>query len=617
MKRDIIKLVSDGLCREALLLYHQLHSASHSPHSFTFPPLLKACAKLESPLQGQMLHAHIIKTGFQADMYTSTALTGMYMKLNYLSDALMVFDVMSHRNAASLNATISGLSQNGYGGEALRVFKQIGLGTLRPNSVTIASLLPACDTVNHGTQVHCWAVKLGVNMDVYVATSLITMYSNCEELVAATKVFDGLLTKNVVSYNAFISGLLQNGVPRLVMDVFKDMRECSDSKPNSLTLVSVLSACASLLYLRLGRQVHGLITKVETGTDITVVTALVDMYSKCGCWSSAFDFFAELEGNRNLITWNSMISGMMLNAQIDKAVELFQQLESEGLRPDSATWNSMITGFAQEGKSFEAFKFFRKMQSDGEVPSLKTLTSLMAVCSNSSALRCGKEIHGHALRTDIHTDEFMATALIDMYMKCAHSCWARRIFDQFDIKPDDPVIWNAVICGYGRNGDYESVFEIFDKMRAEMIQPNTATFVSVLSACSHTGQVDTGLKVFTMIRRDYGWQPKPQHFGCIIDLLGRSGRLGEARDLVQELVEPSPAIYASLLSACSSYLDSDLGEEIAMKLLDLEPENPAPLVILSNIYSGLGRWRDAERIRGTIERKRLNKLRGFSMLEAS
>ncbi|KAK4263416.1 hypothetical protein QN277_028826 [Acacia crassicarpa] len=617
MKRDILKLVSDGLYREALYLYSQFHSASLSPHSFTFPPLLKACSILKSPLLGQTLHAHIIKLGFQADTYASTALTAMYMKLHLLIDALMVFDDMPHRNVASLNVAISGFSRNGYHREALMVFKLIGFSNLRPNSVTLASLLSASDGVKNGELVHCWAVKLGVESDTYVATSLISMYSNYEELNSASRVYGGLANKNVVSYNAFITGLLQNGVPCLVVDVFKEMIVSSDDKPNFVTLVSVLSACASLLDVNFGRQVHGFITKVATGIEVMVGTALVNMYSKCGCWDSVFDVFNTLDGNRNLVTWNTMISGMMLNAQFEKSLELFQLLEFEGMHPDSATWNSMISGFAQQGKSVEALMWFRKMMLAGMAPCLKILTSLLSACSDLSALRHGKEIHGLALRIDINEDEFLVTALIDMYMKCGHSSWARGIFDQFDTKPNDPAFWNAMISGYGRNGENESAFEIFNEMQERMVRPNTVTFVSVLSACSHTGEVDRGLQIFRMIRRDYGLHPKPEHFGCIVDLLGRCGRLDEARDLVEELAEPSSSVFASLLGACKSYLNCNIGKEMAMKLLELEPENPTPLVILSNIYAELGRWRDVEILRGMIKDKGLDKLRGFSMIEVT
>ncbi|KAG5059391.1 hypothetical protein JHK87_000420 [Glycine soja] len=243
----------------------------------------------------------------------------------------------------------------------------------------------------------------------------------------------------------------------------------------------------------------------------------------------------------------------MLNKESERAVDMFQRLESEGLKPDSATWNSMISGFAQLGVCGEAFKYFREMQYVGVAPCLKIVTSLLSASANSSMLRRGKEIHGFALRTDINRDDLLATALVDIYMKSGHPSWARGVFDQFDAKPDDPAFWNAMIGGYGRNRDYESASEIF------------------LMKCWK--------KWFNQT-----WQ----------HLL---------------------VIYLLAATWVRCYLDSNLGEEMAKKLLDIEPENPAPLVVLSNIYVGLGRWKEVERIRGMITDKGLDKLSGFSMIE--
>ncbi|TXG46621.1 hypothetical protein EZV62_027872 [Acer yangbiense] len=267
----------------------------------------------------------------------------------------------------------------------------------RPNSITIASVLSACERVANVKQMHCLAIKLGVEMDVYVATSLVTMYSNFEEMVLATRVFAETPSKNVI---------------------------------------------------------HGLIVKFEMQFDTMVGTALVDMYSKCGCWHLAYNFFKELNGSRNLMTWNSMIAGLMLNGQSEKAVELFEKLEHEELKPDSASWNSMISGFAQVGKGFEAVKHVR--------PTV------------------WKRDSWHVIRTDIHNDEFMATTLIYMYMKCGHPSLARNIFEQFETRPYDPAFWNAMISGYGRNGDYDSAIEVFDLMQKEKVKPNSASFVGVI-----------------------------------------------------------------------------------------------------------------------------------------
>ncbi|KAK2983145.1 hypothetical protein RJ640_007821 [Escallonia rubra] len=615
MNLEIAKLVADGLYKQALLLYTQLrNSTSFQPTKFTFPPLLKACAKLKSLDHAQMLHTHVIKTGFQSNTHTATSLTDTYMKLHLLGHALQVFNEIPEPNTTSLNVAITGFAQNGCYKEALRVFRLVGLRGFRPDSVSMASVLSACEDVTLGIQLHCWAVKMGVEGDIYAATSLVTMYSNCAGLVSAAEVFEGIRDKNVVCYNAFITGLLRNGVPQLVLDVFKGIRGSLGVEPNSVTLISVLSACSDLKYIQFGRQVHGYIVKFEMDINTMVGTAIVDMYSKCGSWKWAYDVFGELGGRRNLITWNTMIAGMMLNGQSENAIELFAQLESEGFEPDSATWNSMISGFSQLGKEVEAFMFFRKMLSADIIPSLKSVTSLLPACSAIAALRCGQEIHGHVIRTDISDDQFIATAIIDMYMKCGQPFLARRVFNQFRMKPGDPAIWNAMISGYGRNGENESAFRIFDQMREEKVELNSATFNCILAVCSHTGQVEKGREIYRLMKVDYGLNPTSESYGCMVDLLGRSGNLDEARELLEQVPEPSASVLTSLLGACECYSSSKLGEEMAEKLSKLEPENPIPFVILSNIYARQERWKDAQRAREMINHRRLEKIPGFSMI---
>lgn len=613
MKREITKLVADGLYGEALCLYSHFHARSFRPGKFTFPSLLKSCVKLKSRPHGQILHAHLLKVGFHADMYTATTLADMYMKFHLLDSAIKVFDEIPEPNIASLNVAISGFSQNGYCKEAFRIFRLVSMPWLRPDSVTIACLLSACQDVKEGHQIHCWAIKIGVEQDIYAATSLVTMYADCRELMLASKAFEQIQYKNLVCYNAFVSGLVQNGVPLLVLDVFKEIKR-SYREPNSVTLISVLSACSHIRYIQFGRQVHGFIVKIEMSIDTMVGTALLDMYSKCGCWQAAYDLFKDLNDRRNLITWNSMIAGMMLNGQSENSIGLFMQLESEGLKPDSATWNSMISGFSQLGKDFEAYLFFKKMLSAGLLPSLKSITSLLPVCSAMLALHCGKEIHAHGVRTDISDDEFFATALIDMYMKCGQPTWARRVFDKFEIKPNDPAIWNAMISGYGRNGEHKDAFDLFNQMLEKNVQPNPVTFNCILSVCSHSGQVDKGREIFKLMKLVYGMSPTTKHFSCMVDLLGRSGRLDEARELLQEIPEPSGSVFSSLLGACMCHSESKLGEEMAEKLLKLEPNSPTPYVILSNIYAGQGRWKDVERVRKIMNQRELKKLPAFSLI---
>ncbi|CAA0355263.1 unnamed protein product [Arabidopsis thaliana] len=604
-RHRVSNLVTGGTSLDVIL--------SHSPNKFTFPPLLKSCAKLGDVVQGRILHAQVVKTGFFVDVFTATALVSMYMKVKQVTDALKVLDEMPERGIASVNAAVSGLLENGFCRDAFRMFGDARVSGSGMNSVTVASVLGGCGDIEGGMQLHCLAMKSGFEMEVYVGTSLVSMYSRCGEWVLAARMFEKVPHKSVVTYNAFISGLMENGVMNLVPSVFNLMRKFSSEEPNDVTFVNAITACASLLNLQYGRQLHGLVMKKEFQFETMVGTALIDMYSKCRCWKSAYSVFTELKDTRNLISWNSVISGMMINGQHETAVELFEQLDSEGLKPDSATWNSLISGFSQLGKVIEAFKFFERMLSVVMVPSLKCLTSLLSACSDIWTLKNGKEIHGHVIKAAAERDIFVLTSLIDMYMKCGLSSWARRIFDRFEPKPKDPVFWNVMISGYGKHGECESAIKIFELLREEKVEPSLATFTAVLSACSHCGNVEKGSQIFRLMQEEYGYKPSTEHIGCMIDLLGRSGRLREAKEVIDQMSEPSSSVYSSLLGSCRQHLDPVLGEEAAMKLAELEPENPAPFVILSSIYAALERWEDVESIRQVIDQKQLVKLPGLSL----
>ncbi|KAI3865309.1 hypothetical protein MKX03_037287 [Papaver bracteatum] len=618
MKINFRKLVLNGLYKEAVFYYTKLHSTNDIPNTFYFdyPSIFKACKRLNLVSTGVQIHTHVIKTGFSSDIFIATSITDMYMKSGFFKGGANMFDEMTHRNIASVNSVISGLSQNGYFSESLLVFKNLGIGGFKPNSVTLASVLPACERLKNGLEIHGLAVKFGVEMDIYVATSLLTMYFNCKELVSGLKVSKLIEDKSVVSYNALLSGFVQNGLPVFALKFFKEMRQVLEESPSIATLVSVLSACSDALNLRFGKQVHCLVLKCKVGSDVMVGTTLVDMYSKSGCWKDAYDIFKEMGDSRNLMTWNSMISGMMFIGKCEMAVELFEQLELIGLEPDSSSWNSMISGFSRLGKGIEAFCFFNRMQLAGIAPNLQSVTSLLSACSVLYALQSGKEIHAHTIRTAIEADEFISTSLIDMYMKCGFTSWARKVFDRGE-RSEDPAIWNAMISGYGINGKDDSAHEIFELMLKEGVIPNSCTFVGILSACSHTGNVAKGWELFRTMDRNFGLKPNSDHFGCMVDLLGRDGRLDEAWNLIQEISEPSSSVYASLLGACRLHLNADLGEEIVVRLLELEPGDPSPFVILSNIYAGQGRWKDVERIRDIMSDKGLRKLPGCSLIEVT
>ncbi|XP_073294146.1 pentatricopeptide repeat-containing protein At2g02750 [Primulina huaijiensis] len=613
MTYQIARLVKDGLYKEAITLFTHLHSASVSLDKFTFPYLLKACAQLKSISHGQILHAHLLKTGRLTNRHTFTDLINMYMKFHLLNSAVKLFDEIQEPTLSALNVVISGFSKNGLFGEASRIFKLFSVQNLKIDAVTVATVLSACENVENGVQVQCLAIKIGVDMDVYAATSLMVMYLNYGELVYARRLFGLIEDKNVVCYNAFLSGLVHNGVDELVFCVFNELRESLFEKPNSVTMITVLSACANSKKIQFGKQLHGFMRKVELMFDTKVGTGLVDMYSKCGYWQCAYDLFKEMGSHRNLITWNSMIAGMMSNDKIHIAIDLFMELElKEGLKSDSVTWNSMISGFSRLGKADEAFFFFRKMQSCGLLPSLQCLTSLLAAASSLSALNSGKQIHAYVVRMNAAADDFVAASLIDMYMKCGRCSLAYNYFKQLEIEPNDPAVWNAMISGYGKNGKSEGAFDVFNQMVENKVEPNLVTFSCLLSVCSHTGQVEKAFQFFRLMTIHHGLNPNLEHMNILIGLLGRVGRLDEAFELLRGIPETSASVFASLLGACGHHADSTLGEEMAKKLSEIEPENPIPSVILSNIYAVQKKWKDVHKIREIMNEKGQRKNPGLS-----
>ncbi|KAK9675814.1 hypothetical protein RND81_11G033100 [Saponaria officinalis] len=242
---------------------------------------------------------------------------------------------------------------------------------------------------------------------------------------------------------------------------------------------SRVGACSNVNGLQFGKQVHGFAVKIGLQTETMAGTALVDMYAKCGSCMS-YHVFREMNGNCSLITWNSVIAGLLSTNDSDTALELFSELESEGLVPDSATWNTMISGLSRCGNCAKVFQLFTMTVSSGILPNLKLLTSVLVVCSISLSLQRGKEIHAQDIKADIGNDEFFVTSLIDLYMKCGQPIQARTIFDKLDIKPVKAPIWNAMISGYGRNGDDESAFEIFNLMQEMNVELNSTTFTTVL-----------------------------------------------------------------------------------------------------------------------------------------
>eukprot|EP01018_Ginkgo_biloba_P025790 Gb_04077 [translate_table: standard] len=586
-KRDVVSwntliagYVQNGYANDALLLFNQMQMADLKPNMATVVSMLPACADLGALQHGKCIHGYIIRSELESDVLVGTALVDMYAKCNSLEIARHVFDKMSKRNVVSWNAMIVGYTKNGEPDVALTLFNQMHVGEMKPNFVTMVSVLPACSqlaALQQGKWIHGLVIKYGFDSCVSVSNSLVAMYAKCGSIEIGRQLFNKLPKINVVSWNAMIAGCAQSGHTREALTLFHQMPLAS-VKPNSVTVVSVLSACADLAALQQGKCIHGYIIKSGFESDLSVGTALIALYGRCG------------------------------NAEI--ASKLFDKMSKR----DVVLWNAMIAGYAQCGHAYEAFNAFHQMQLANMKPNSVTIASVLSACTHLAALQQGKSIHGYAIRSGFESDAFVETALIDNYAKCGSIEIARQLFDNMSRR--DVVSWSAMIAGYGIHGHGEDALELFKQMQQTGMNPNHITFICILSACSHAGLVDEGWQYFHCMSQDYYITPTVEHYACMVDLLGRAGHLNEAQEFIHKMpLEPNAGVWGALLGACRIHCNIKLGERVAEHLFELEPENAGYYVLLSNIYATAGKWDDVVKLSTLMKDRGLKKIPGCSLIE--
>eukprot|EP01018_Ginkgo_biloba_P019271 Gb_14392 [translate_table: standard] len=458
------------------------------------------------------------------------------------------------------------------------------LQNVKPNPFTMVSILPACvhlSSVQQGkrvtTVIHGYITRSGFGSDIVVRNSLVAIYAKCDSLEVARLYFDKMSERDMISWSAMIAGYAQNGHANEALTLFFKM-QLQDIKPDPFTIASVLSACANLSALQQGKRIHSYIIRSGIQSDVVVPTALIDMYAKCRTIHIARQLFDQMS-KKNIVSWNSMISGYAQNGHMNEALVLFNELQLQDIKPDSVTMVAVLQSYA-----------------------------------HLSTLQQGKQIHGCIIRSGFDSDIVVGTSLIDMYAKCGSIDIARKLFDKMLIK--NLVSWNVMIAGYGMHGHGEDALALFLQMQQKGIKPDHITFVSVLSACSHAGLVDEGWQYFYCMSRDYSIAPRVEHYACMVDLLGRSGLLDEAYEFITKMpLEPNATVWGALLGACRIHCNIVLGEHVAEHLFELEPENAGFYVLLSNIYGKAGRWDDVAKVRRMMKNRRLKKPPGCSLIE--
>ncbi|KAJ4705269.1 Pentatricopeptide repeat-containing protein [Melia azedarach] len=480
------------------------------------------------------------------------------------------------------NTRLRELANQSLFAEALSVYRQMLRFGVSPNAFTFPFALKSCAALTlpfAGSQLHCHVIKSGCELEPFVLTSLISVYCKCGLIDSARKVFDGSgqSMKLTVCYNALIAGYALNSRVSNAVSLFGKMRELG-VEINAVTMLGLLPICVDPGYVWLGMCLHCCCVKIGLDVALSVANCLVTMYVKCGSvvyGRRLFDLIPEKE----LITWNAMISGYAQNGLAAPVLELYREMESCGVSPDAVTFVGVLSSCAHLGAHSVGCEAEQRIEANGFV-----------------------------------LNPFLNNALINMYARCGNLKKARAVFDGMPRK--NVVSWTAIIGGYGIHGHGEAAVQLFDEMIKSGIKPDGTAFVSVLSACSHAGLTDKGLEYFSAMEKKYGLQPGPEHYSCMVDLLGRAGQLNEAWELIESMpVEPDGAVWGALLGACKIHKNVELAELAFEKVIKLEPTNIGYYVLLSNIYSEARNLEGIKRVRVMMREKRLKKDPGCSYVE--
>ncbi|KAF6150064.1 hypothetical protein GIB67_002846 [Kingdonia uniflora] len=351
-----------------------------------------------------------------------------------------------------------------------------------------------------------------------------------------------------------------------------------DVTPGKHTFPFVLKACTNCYSLLAGKQIHTHVLKFGLELDLYVINGLIRCYVVTGHLDVGRVLFEDAP-ERNLVIWTTMISGYAQNFCSNEALRLFHQMVAEGVEPNSAT-----------------------------------LASVLSVCARSGSLDVGGQIHVFIREKGIEVGLILGTALVDMYAKNGAISTARELFEEMPVK--NTATWNAMICGLAVHGYVEEALELFGVLARERIRPNDVTFVGVLSACCHAGMLDTGYEIFHSMKEKYEVEPKIEHYGCMVDLLGRDGRLFEAEELINGMEwKADIVILGTLLGACRNHGNIEIAERVVKKMFDLEPHNHGVYVVLSNMYAETGQWQDVSILRKVMKNKSLSKIPGWSLVD--
>lgn len=579
----IIGYVQNDESEKGLKCLHKMHKVGDSAEKPNFRTLqggLQACVNMGALLEGKCLHGLILKSGIGLSQIVQSSLLSLYSKFGTPSEAHVSFCEVSNKDLISWTEIISVYSRFGFMDKCLVMFLEMQVSKIDPDEIVISCMILGFGNfmcVSKGKAFHGFIIRRNYVFDHMTRDALLAMYCKFGQLNIAEKLFNRGNLWASESWNMMVFGYGNVGLNAKCIEQFREMQHRGiEAESNCFT--AVISSCSQLEETCVGRSLHCFATKSLIVDDLSIANSLIHMYGKFKNLAATWKIFCRM-AKKDIVTWNTMMSSYIYNGQSSEALALFHKMTSQDLKANSATF----------------------------------VTALSA-CSHLASLENGERIHNYIKEQNFEINLSLCTALIHMYAKCGEIKKSREIFNSMKVNERDVISWNAMISGYGLHGDVESALEVFKQMEKADVLPNKLTFLAVLSACSHAGLVKEGKYLFGRMEK-YSVRPTLKHYACMVDLLGRSGNLQEAEDLVLSMpMDPDGRIWGALLSACKIHNEIDMGIRVAKRAIGFDPTNDGYYMILSTMYSSIGRWEEAERVRGMMKERGVSKTTGWSSL---
>nr|GMC71288.1 putative pentatricopeptide repeat-containing protein At3g15930 [Ipomoea batatas] len=589
---------------------------THLLHFSTLVPsrsLLQTCESMDHLKQ---IHAFFIRKCLSSDPVICSKIIAFCCTHSSgdMRYALHLFETMLEPNVFVWNTMIKAYSRVGSPGNAVSLYLDMLRNNVKPDNYTFPFLLKGFTpdiAMALGKGVHAHVCKFGFEFNEFVQHSLIHMYFMCGEINMARGVFDGSAKTDVLIWNVMISGFNKNNKFEESRRLFVEMEE-KQIMPTAVTLISLLSAFSELKDLEAGKLVHQYVKDCNViESDLLILNnALIDMYAGSGEMEAALGVFQRMK-HRDVISWTSIVKGFLNSGRLDLARSYFDKMPEK----DSVSWTAMIDGYIKENRFKDVLLLFREMQEAADVkPDEFTMVSVLTACAQLGALELGEWVKAYIDKNRIKVDLHLGNAVIDMYFKCGNVEKAVAMFNHMPKR--DKFTWTAMILGLAVNGHGRESLHFFSQMLRASETPDAVTYIGLLCACTHTGMVEQGRKFFTNMTALHGIEPNVTHYGCLVDLLGRAGRLTEAHEVIKTMpMTPNSVVWGALLAACRVHKDVEMAGMAATQLLQLEPENGGVYVLLCNIYAACKKWEKLGQLRRAMMDKGIKKTPGCSLIE--